>query len=129
MEHRSDTGYFSIEALDLNRQALCRLRKIRDRLTSCDKLVAEGVRGLRTFPIDLLPPEVRGRALRFINIATAEAAKIADDIDSLLRASARSLLIDEDPEAASRTEERMAGLKHLETLFPGSWRAPRRERK
>jgi len=89
LQGKSNVGRYSIEALDLNRLALQRLREIRQRLTECHCLVVEGVLGLRKFPIDRLPPNVRGRALRAINRAGAAGIKIADAIDSLLRNYAR----------------------------------------
>src|SRR6266446_2489582 len=67
LEAKSNVGYYSVEALDLNRSPLRRLREIRERLTQCDRLVVEGVLGLRRFHIDQLPPKVKGPALRAIN--------------------------------------------------------------
>jgi hypothetical protein len=96
---KSNVGSYSIEALDLNRLSLRRLREIRDRLSECHSLVVEGVLGLRKFPIDRLPPNVKGAAFRAINRAGAAGIQIADDIDSLLRDYAHSPLIDPDPES------------------------------
>jgi len=62
LEPRSNTGHYSIEAIDLNRASLRKLRQIRDRLTACDQLVAAGVLGLRRLPIDQLPKHVKGTA-------------------------------------------------------------------
>jgi hypothetical protein len=92
LQGKSHVGQYSIEALDLNRLSLRRLREIRERLTECHGLVVEGVLGLRKFPIDRLPPNVRGRALSAINRAGAAGTKIVDGIDSLLRDYARSPL-------------------------------------
>ena len=98
---KSNVGNYSIEALDLNRLVLRRLRGIRERLTKCDDLVAQGVLGLRKFHIDRLPPRVKGSAVRAINQAGSVAGQMADDIDSLLRKHARSELIDLEPESAA----------------------------
>jgi hypothetical protein len=128
LQPQSKTGYYSIEALDLNRQSLRRLRDIRDRLHNCERLVAEGVLGLRTFHIDRLPPTVKGRAARAIGQAVSMADKVAKDIDSVLRNFARSPLIDPDPDSDSRAQERAVKLRREQALYPGNWRAPRRER-
>jgi len=128
LESKSNVGYYSIEALDLNRLALRRLREIRERLTKCDRHVAEGVFGLRNLHIDNLPQSIKGKAVHAISRATDVADRIADDIDVLLREYAHSQLIDPDPEAASRAEERASKLEGLQALYPGRWRAPRKSR-
>jgi hypothetical protein len=125
---QSNTGYYSLEALDLNRHSLRRIRDIRERLHSCDRLVVEGVLGLRTFHIDRLPPTIRGRALRAIRQAEAVAEQLAEGIDTVLRDFARSPLIDPDPEADARAEKRAVNLQAMQSLYPGNWRAPRRKR-
>lgn len=126
---KSHVGEYSIQALDLNRLALRRLREIRERLTNCDRLVAEGVRGLRKFHIDRLPPSIKGAAMRAIGQADNFANEIVKEIDSLLRNHARSELIDTDPESKSRAQERTNKLKEMQSLHAGSWRAPRKKRR
>lgn len=122
LESKSHTGEYTIESLDLNRQALRRLRDIRERLTKCHPLVVEGVLGLRKFQIDQLPPNIKGRAVRAIKKVDSVAKQMADDIDALLRDHATSPLIDPDPEADARAKDRRAKLKRLEGLYPGDWR-------
>jgi len=98
----------------------------------CDRHVIEGVFALRNFHIDQLPPSVKGAALRAINRASTAADQITNSIDSLLRAYARSPLIDPDAEQASNADdakERSEKLKLLQVLYPGNWRAPRATRK
>jgi hypothetical protein len=128
LDSKSNVGTYSIEALDLNRLALRRLRKIRERLTKCDQLVTQGVLGLRKFHIDQLPPNVKGAAALAIKEAVSVANQIVSDIDSLLRGYAHSPFIDDDPESKSRYKERSDKLKQLEALHPGNWRAPRKKR-
>jgi hypothetical protein len=132
LEGETNVGRYSIEALDLNRFTLRRLREIRERLSGCHSLVVQGVLGLRKFPIDRLPPNVRGPAFRAIQRAGAMGIKIADDIDSLLREYARSPLVDPNPESAesqAHAEKRVSELERFQALYPGqSWRAPRRSR-
>jgi hypothetical protein len=81
------------------------------------------VRALRTFQIDQLPPKIRGLAVRNIRQAVSVAEQIADAIDTLLRANARSELIDPDPEGETRARERAEKFRQREALYPGTWRA------
>lgn len=128
LESKTATGEFTIDALDLNRFGLRRLRDIRSRLTQCDRHVAQGVLGLRSFPFDQLPPSVRARAIHFAQEAMKMAGEIVNEIDGVLRDSARSELIDPDPTSEKEAQARAAKLKRLEALFPDSWRAPRSPR-
>ena len=125
LESKSNIGHYSIEAIDLNRASLRKLRQIRDRLTACDKLVAAGVLGLRRIPIDQLPTHLKGTAAAAIARASTVGGKLADEIDKLLREYARSSLIDPAPESEQRAKERATKLNDLRILYAGSWRAPR----
>lgn len=129
LEPKSDIGGYTIAAIDLNRLTLRRLREVRSRLTNCEKFVMEGVAALRRFHIDRLPPHIKIQAANAIGKATRMVDSMAAGIDSLLRDYAKSSLIDEepDPELDARTQERMASLKKLEGLHPGSWRAPKKQ--
>ncbi len=122
IEGASPVGEYSIEALDLNRQGLRRLRGLRDRLYDCDEAVVRGIHALRKSHIDRLPPETRARASTSIRQAENMATQIAEDIDGLLRRAAKSELIDPDPEAKGRNLKRREWLQQLQTLFPGEWR-------
>ena len=124
----SKTGYYTIEALDLNRHMLKRIRDIRQRLTECDKYVAEGVLALRENHIYKIPPNIRAKAIKAIQDSTRLAGQFADEIDALLQNHAKSELIDEDTKAEGRLKERTASLKSMQSLYPGSWRAPRKKR-
>ena len=123
---KTNIGYYTIERLDLNRQSLRRLREIRQRVANCHEFVFGGVMALRNFPLDQLPPNVRGRANGYIKKAVAFAEKIIKNVDDMLRETARSPLIDEDEEARSRSRERAAKLKQLEALVPGALKTTRR---
>lgn len=123
LEGKTNVGSYSIEAIDLNRLALRKLREIRRRLTECDKLVAEGVVALRKFHIDQLPPHVKRKVAGTIAKASAVASQMRDDIDNLLRKYARSPLIDPDPDGEARAKARSKKLSDLRILFPGTWRA------
>src|SRR6266849_326487 len=121
LESVSNTGEFSIDALDLNRLALRRLREIRERLTRCEDHIAEGILALRRFSIDRLPPHVKGAAVRYIGQAITMRGEIVDSIDRLLRQYARSPLLDVESgsELEARTQERQARMQKAEALFPG----------
>jgi hypothetical protein len=124
LEPKTKTGQFSIEALDLNRHSLRRLRDIRDRLLGALQSVEAGVLMLRRFPIDQLPPPIRGRVIRAVRQAENTQAKIMDEVDTLLREYARSPLLDQEDVvgAEARRRERLDSLKSIEALHPGVWR-------
>jgi hypothetical protein len=120
LKEKTPIGYYTINALSLNRQSLQRLRHIRDRATQCDAHVLGGLRALRTFQLDQLPREIRGRAATQINAAISFASQVLDQVDAILQANGRSPLIDPDEDARTHARERSQRLKHLDELRPGS---------
>lgn len=130
VRHKTNVGYYTAEALDLNRPALRKLREIRQRLEHCAPLVSEGVMALRAFSIDQLPQGVRSQALKVIGRAEEAEGRLSQDMDNLLRNFARSTLIDPEqtPEEVQRLAERSEKLSALGGLYAGSWRAPRKGR-
>jgi len=128
LKSKTAVGEFTIQFIDLNRLALQTIRKIRDRLTKCDAFVDEGVFGLKHFPLDQLPPVVRGQAFVLINRVESAAAKQVTKIDALLFEFAKSPLNDLDPDAEKRAQDSASKMKGLQALFPGNWRAPRARR-
>ncbi len=131
LAHKTDTGYYTINTIDLNRLTLRRLRDIRSRLSNCDRFVLEGIAALRRLHIDQLPTGIKIQAANSIRNAIKMAESMAKGIDAVLRDYARSTLIDadEDTELVARTAERMINLKKVEGLYPGAWRAPRNKNK
>jgi hypothetical protein len=126
----TNVGYYSLEALDLNRQGLRRLRELRLRLSDCDEAVTAGILALSRFPIDRLPNHIKGPALRAIKQLKDARQGTIDAIEALLRDHAKSPLIDEDAEADERATERAKKLKETEALYPGlDWRAPNKRKK
>ena len=115
-------GEFTIEAVDLNRAVLCRVRALRRRFDSCDEYVAEGISALLSFRIDRLAPASRARALKARDDVVGSVSRLKNDIDELLRESTKSSLLDPDPEAEARFRDRRAKLKGYEAIFPGNWR-------
>lgn len=128
LSYKSNVGYYTINALDLNRKTLQRLREIRLRLLNCEKFIAEGIAALRQFRIDQLPQQIRARAQRAIKEALSVRDELADRIDDVLREAAKSAVLDVGKEDSARMAQRNSNLKHLEGLYPDSWRAPRSRR-
>lgn len=126
LEPKTNVGMYSVEALDLNREGLRRLRDIRARITKCDRLVAAGILALRNFPLDQLPKSVKGKASRAIKQARNMETTLVTSIDALLRKHAHSELIDPDKNSETRAKERSAKLAGLQALYGGRWRAPRK---
>lgn len=122
---KSPVGTFSIEYLDLNRQWLLKLRRIRRELLECVAFTGHGVNALRTFPIDRLPPAIKGKAREAISRSIAAIELVEDRVDDLLREIAASPLLDEDEGAAKREKERAQALRRHEALYPGAWRGRR----
>lgn len=85
IEPKTNTGNYSIEALDLNRAALRKLRDLRQRLWDCDQAVLQGVLALRSIPIDRLPSHIKGQVSSAIARAQGVAEHLASEIDSILR--------------------------------------------
>jgi hypothetical protein len=129
VREKSNVGYYTIQALDLNRASLRRVRELRARLSECDQYIIEGVTALRAFPADTLPKTIRAGALRKIKEAMNVAEGLSAAIDSVLRDFAKSPLVDPDGDAKERAKERAKQLQELEAMYPGSWRAPRKRRK
>lgn len=129
LEALTPIGDFSIEYIDLNRQALLRLRELRAKVDECERFVAHGVLQLRSIKIDALPANVKAQAARLIDEGLRILDSSADAIDDLLRSFAHSPLADEDPDAPRREEERRRSRAELKGLFPGLWRKPRPKRK
>lgn len=125
VEPESKTGEYTIEALDLNRQSLRRVRELRSRLGLLGAQVAEGLQGLKGVKLDRLSGPLRGRALTAIRNAEHVEERLASAIDDLLESLLRSPLLDEDAEAGERAVDRSKILEQLEVMFPGSWRGRR----
>ena len=129
IEPKTNVGHYSIEALDLNRAALRKLRDLRQRLTDCEQAVMQGVLALRDIHIDRLPSHLKGQVNAAIARAQGVAEDLASEIDSILRSYAKSDLIDPDPDSELRAKERAKTLKAMQALHPESWRAPRTVKK
>lgn len=130
VEARTELGNYNIETIDLNRLSLRRLRDIRRRIANCEKFVAEGILGLRHFPLDQLPKHIKGHALRSINQAETIGGDIVDSIENLLKAAAQSpLTVPDGEDEKANAKNRLEKIKRFEALYPGTWRARYEERK
>lgn len=129
LEHLSNVGEFTIEAIDLNRMTLRTLRGFRERLDQCFSQVSEGILALKRFPIDRLPRQIRALALQQIKRAEHLNQGQMDAIEHVLREAARSPLLEQESgaEFEQRMAERQAKLKEMEALYPGAWRARRKK--
>jgi len=122
LESKSKVGYFTIEAIDLNREALLRLRKIRKELFDCADWVTHGVSELKKAKLDQLHPTIRGRAYVAIQRMERVRAGFDQKIDDLLRGFGRSALLDPDTRSETEIRDRLSELKRIQGLFPGTWR-------
>ncbi|MEF0943599.1 HNH endonuclease [Rhizobium sp. BR 362] len=115
---------FTVDAVDLNRLSLRRIRELRIRLSNCEELVAAGIRGLSTFRIDQLPPHIRKRAQEAIQQLSDANDSMEAAIRKILHEYAKSALIDENPDGEQERQERLQRLRGTEALYPeASWRA------
>jgi hypothetical protein len=124
VEGKTTVGEFTVDAVDLNRYSLRRLREIRQKLMDSEVFVSEGVTALSSFAIDRLSPQIRGDALAAINKALELTDKVFGDFDELLLEFAKSPLLqdEESDEDRLRNKERLARLREQEGLHPGVWR-------
>jgi 5-methylcytosine-specific restriction endonuclease McrA len=123
LDPQSSAGDYTIEAIDLNRPMLRKLRELRHRQKLAQQAVAAGIRALRNLPIDQLPQKIKGRAAVSIARAEVAAVDLANEIDDLLREHARSPLTNLPPEPAPERKARAERLKNIEAMIPGAWRA------
>ncbi|QWW67956.1 HNH endonuclease [Rhizobium sp. WYJ-E13] len=119
-------GDFTIEAVDLNRANLRRLREMRVRIGECDEAVSGGIMALINFPIDRLPPEIRSKVANMAKRFSDAQAEQAQSIDDILRERAHSPFLDEVDDAAEQNQ-RKARLREYEALYPDAWRRTRKE--
>ena len=123
VESDTNVGNFTITFMDLNRRGLQRIRELRSRLIEGSMLVSEGIMALRSFPLDQISQEFRSRAHRFIDSVLEQEAEYIEDIDSLLRAYAKSPLIEDEESAADIAEkkERVKALRKGQGMYEGAW--------
>jgi len=80
-------------------------------------------------PLHLVVTWDSGISFRAIGQALDFAQETSSEVDKLLEVSARSEVIDPDPEGDHSSSERLAYLKELKVLYPGDWQPKREPRK
>lgn len=123
VEHKSNVGFYTINAADLNRESLQRVRDLRRRFHQTNEAVLAGIAALRNFPIDRLPSNLKGPAAGAIRQIGEHGQKVTGALDQLLREHAKSPLLDEDLSKAARRVQRSTNLRALEALYPKAWAA------
>ncbi|MBI3271502.1 MAG: HNH endonuclease [Planctomycetes bacterium] len=135
---QTPVGLYTEQVLQLNREQLRRLRKLRSRLYQAQAQVAEGLRSLSRVRIDQIPPSVRGKAQSLMNRLRERTMGAGEALREALRDSCRSELLDGDPSQAEQASKRRAFLQSLQALpelpvphanpRPTVRRPPRRDR-
>jgi hypothetical protein len=119
----SKLAEFTIDAVDLNRYALRRLREIRTDLYNCEAMISQGIKALRGVKIDLLPKNIRSSAIKAIRDMDAAHKSLEAAIDKILRDHAASFNLESGENDSSEKAVRLERLREIEALYPGSiWR-------
>jgi hypothetical protein len=114
---RTLIGNFTIEALDLNRKTLVRIREIRANLAESLEEIAFGIRALKGSQLDKMS---NAQKMRF-GLAAHEMEADSRGVDLMLRKFCSSELLDEDDETKERTKMRRAHLRAWRVQFPDPW--------
>lgn len=122
LKHKTKVGDYTIEALDLNRASLQRLRDLRARIADCEEFISSGITALRSFPIDHLPREIRAKAISTIKQFSDLENEATDELEKILQHYARSPLDGDDDEDPAADKERLEKLRQTEALYKGVWR-------
>ncbi len=122
IEGLTKCGVFTVEMLELDRDAMNKLRRLREELGTGVASMRMGIRTLRGINLDSLPVDGRMHLLRSLTAA----AKMADDLEAtwqqLLVNLSKSEDIDPDPAAGAGQKRRKATLDELRAQHPGKWR-------
>jgi hypothetical protein len=115
---RTEVGTYTIEMLDLNRQALMRVRTLRERFAESLDEMLMGVKALEGISIDRFHPRLRATVLGLKKRVASRKDRRGRALDYLLRELNRSELLDEDPEARQRARDRREYLKTVKSVVP-----------
>lgn len=118
VEGTTPVGEFTADLLDLNRLSLQRVRSTRERLYASTAALLGGLRQLATLQIDLLPEAARTQLKQLQQELGLDAGELNSSLADLVRTASRSKVLDEDPEAPSRTAKRRQLMKDLKALHP-----------
>lgn len=117
---KTNTGNYTIQAVDLNRGALRRLRELRSRATKCLEDIDAGIHSLVSAKIDRLPANIRGYA-HTLRSRLIESTKLLEgNIESFLRDQAASPFVDSEDDKRHK-KERAAYLENVKAIYPDAW--------
>jgi len=115
----TNAGEYTEQVLFLNRQALKRLRRVRERLVSSNRGIAHGLQALRGAKLDRLKPALRARYFDAREGVIEQAGKLLSiSEDDIVRVLNHSPYLDPDPEVRGRTRKRREYLLKLNARFP-----------
>jgi uncharacterized protein (TIGR02646 family) len=111
LKHKTSTGEFNVELLDLNRQSLRRLRGIRKRIWDSSEYIAYGINELASIAMDRLATKSRVVFVQFKDRVLDQHGAICENLEDMIRQLARSPYLDEDPEKKERLKVRREYLR------------------
>jgi hypothetical protein len=129
LDAKTATGSFTIEFLELNREQLVRIRKLRDRRYGCEATIAAGLQALKNFPIDQLPQQIRARVKSTLDEMSGLGDAAMDRFDETLSVLVASHNLEVDPNAGEAGELRRTKLKKYKAMYPGTWKHARQPRR
>jgi hypothetical protein len=117
----TNVGKYTVDAVDLNRETLTRIRKMRRELLDYDGFIDEGATALAGFALDKLEPKYRERAKAAIKKVLKTTEDAFDDFNEALGRMAMSVVLhDLEPgeQEIERDKARLAWLKNTEAIYP-----------
>ena len=118
LHYLTPTGEFNITQLDLNRQSLKQVRRVRTRLWRAREICAFGISELRSTRIDRLSPKERGKFLKLKKELGDDFASLKNALDDYIRNAARSILLDPDPARRGNLKKRKSYLREQKAIVP-----------
>ncbi len=127
LKPKSPVGVYTDTMLDMNREGLRELRRIRSDIEGSVDEIMEGLRALRDIPIDTLPVEVRARVVEVRGDLLQQAKEIPTDLNDLLRELCKSAYKDPDAGKAEWSKRRRTFLEEKGALSADPWKAPHKQ--
>lgn len=118
IESKSPVGEYTTELLDLNRQQLRRVRKIRKDMQFSSGQIVAGLRALLSARIDQLPPPIRNEFVALRNQIQSQQLEARELLEKVLQTWSRSHNLDPDDEAKERTKDRRKSLERMRAIAP-----------
>lgn len=92
----TETGFYNILTMDLNREALKTVRRIRAKRSRAKQYVLNGYRGLMGLHLDQYPPEVRNQIIRAKKQAEHRVGLLSLLTGKIIQRAGRSDIISPD---------------------------------